>query len=126
MRCHPLRQNAICCYNRCKGTKKKVVKRKKIKKKVLIPQSRGNVTSVGAFQRKKAALKTKIQDILNGRSRFVIRKVPAVGSTGGRDLSSGGQSTSDGQQKEKVDSPPSVSRSNEEVKTDRCWLLIIL
>lgn len=97
------------------------MKRKKTKKiKMVSTQRRDNATSVGAFQRKpllnkKAALKTKIQDILSGRSRFVIRKVPAVG---GQNLTSGGQATSNGQHKEKVDSP-SVSRSNEEVKTDR-------
>lgn len=94
---------------------------------VLSPQRRDDAISVGPFQRKpllnkKAALKTKIQDILSGRSRFVIRKVPAVGSRGGQDLTSGGQATSNGQQKEKVYSPPSVSRSNEEVKTDRYCL----
>ncbi|XP_076614724.1 coiled-coil domain-containing protein 80 [Chaetodon auriga] len=109
---------------RCKTTKKKVVvTRKKMKKKmVLSPQRRGNVTSVVALQRKipldkKAALKSKIQDILSGRSRFVIRKVPAVGSTRGKDSSSGGQATSDRQ--EKVHSPPSVLKSGEEVKKNR-------
>ncbi len=114
---------------RCKTTKKKVVvTRKKMKKKmVLSPQRQGNVTSVVALQRKspqdkKAALKTKIQDILSGRSRFVIRKAPAVGSTRGKDSSSGGRATSNGQ--EKVHSPPSVSKSNEEVKKDRCCLHI--
>ncbi|XP_071322866.1 coiled-coil domain-containing protein 80 [Trachinotus anak] len=109
---------------RCKTTKKRVVvKRKKMKKTmVLSPQRRANVTSVVALQRKpldkKAALKSKVQDILRGRSRFVIRKVPAAGSTRGKDLSSG-QATSNGQQKEKVHSSPSVSRSNEETKKDR-------
>ncbi|XP_061589383.1 coiled-coil domain-containing protein 80 [Cololabis saira] len=66
---------------RCKSTKKKVVvKRKKRMKKVMLsPQRQGNVTYVVPPQRKspldkKAALKSKIQDILSGRSRFVIRK----------------------------------------------------
>lgn len=124
---NPLRQMifVIIFSFRCKTTKKKVVKRKKIKKKmVLNPQRRGNVTSVEALQRKpalnkKAVLQTKIQDILSGRSRFVIRKVPVVG-----DRSSSGEATSNGRQKEKVHNPPSVSRSNEKVKTDRCCLLI--
>ncbi|XP_060917543.1 coiled-coil domain-containing protein 80 [Labrus mixtus] len=106
---------------RCKTAKKKVVSRKKMKKMVLSPQRRGNVTSVVPLQRKppldkKAALKSKIQDILSGRSRFVIRKVPAVGSTRGKVTSSGG-ATSKGQ--EKVLSPPSVSKSREEVKKNR-------
>lgn len=90
---------------------------------VLSPHRRGNATSVVALQRKppldkKAALKSKIQDILRGRSRFVIRKVPAVGSTRGRDWSGGGRATSNGQ--ERVDGPSSMSKSKEEVKKDRC------
>ncbi|XP_059214188.1 coiled-coil domain-containing protein 80 [Centropristis striata] len=98
---------------RCKTFKKKLVKRKKMKKKIVLsPQRRGNVTSVVALQRKplldkKAALKSKIQDILSGRSRFVIRKVPA----------SGGRATSTGQERES--SLPSVSKSNGDVKKDR-------
>ncbi|XP_030004347.1 coiled-coil domain-containing protein 80 isoform X1 [Sphaeramia orbicularis] len=109
---------------RCKTTKKKVVVRKKMRKKILLsPQRRGNVTSVVSLQRKplldkKAALKSKIQDILNGRSRFVIRKVPGAGSTQGKDTSRG-QDTPNGQDKEQTDSPPSVSRTNEEVTTGR-------
>ncbi|XP_074474700.1 coiled-coil domain-containing protein 80 [Sebastes fasciatus] len=109
---------------RCKTTKKKVVmKRKRMKKKVVLsPQRRGNVTSVVTLQRrppldKKAALRSKIQDILSGRSRFVIRKAPAVGSTKGKDSSSGGRGTSNGL--ERVHSPPPVSKSNEEVEKDR-------
>uniref|UniRef100_A0A3Q3FMA8 Coiled-coil domain containing 80 like 2 n=1 Tax=Kryptolebias marmoratus TaxID=37003 RepID=A0A3Q3FMA8_KRYMA len=103
---------------RCKTTKKKVVsKRKKIiKKMVLSAQSRGNVTVMVSSQRipldKKAVVKSKIQDILNGRSRFVIRKV-AAGSTKGKELSSNTWGTSKGS------SPPSVSKKNEEIKTDK-------
>lgn len=90
---------------------------------VLSPHRRGNATSVVALQRKppldkKAALKSKIQDILSGRSRFVIRKVPAVGSTRGRDWSGGGRATSNRQ--ERVDGLPSMPKSKEEVKKDRC------
>ncbi|KAI3362388.1 hypothetical protein L3Q82_012690 [Scortum barcoo] len=108
---------------RCKTTKKKVMTKKKMKKKmVLSPKRPGNMTSVVPLQRrppvdKKAALKNKIQDILSGRSRFVIRKAPAVGSARGKDSSSGGRSTSDGQ--EKANSPPSVSKNSKEVKKDR-------
>lgn len=116
---------------RCKTVKKKVVKkRKKIKKTmVLSPQRRANITSVVPLQRKpldkKAALKNKVQDILNGRSRFVIRKVPAVETTREKDSSNGGQATSIGQEKEtQVHSSSSVSRSNEEVKKDRCLVFI--
>lgn len=102
---------------RCKTTKKKIViKRKKMTPS---PQRRGNVTSVVALQRrrpldKKAALKSKIQDILSGRSRFVIRKVPVRTKT----LSTDGRATSNAQEKARVTSPPSVSRSNEEIKKD--------
>ncbi|KAM4528367.1 coiled-coil domain-containing protein 80 isoform 2-T3 [Odontesthes bonariensis] len=85
---------------RCKTTKKKlVVKRKKMMKKMVLSSQRGgNVTSVLVTQRKplldkKAALKSKIQDILNGRSRFVIRKVPA-GSKRGKESSSNDLATS--------------------------------
>ncbi|XP_034752793.1 coiled-coil domain-containing protein 80 [Etheostoma cragini] len=109
---------------RCKTTKKKVVmKRKKIKKKMVpSPQRQGNMTSVVALQRKppldkKALLKSKIQDILSGRSRFVIRTVPAVGSTKGMASNSGGRATSNGH--ERVHSHTSVSKGNKEVKKDR-------
>ncbi|KAK5851930.1 hypothetical protein PBY51_023443 [Eleginops maclovinus] len=103
---------------RCKTTKKKIVMKRKMKKKkkVLSPQRRGNETSVVALQRKppmdkKTALKSKIQEILSGRSRFVIRKVPAAGSTREKESSSAGGATSNKQQK--VQSLPS------EVKKDR-------
>ena len=116
--------NAVLCFVllRCKTTKKKLVMKRK-KKKVLSPQRRGNVTSVVALQRKppmdkKAALKSKIQEILSGRSRFVIRK----GSTRVKESSSAGGATSNKQQK--VQSPPSVSKSIEEVKKDRCYVHI--
>ncbi|XP_029372217.1 coiled-coil domain-containing protein 80 [Echeneis naucrates] len=95
---------------RCKTIKKKVVVKRK-KSMVLSPQRQRNVTSVVPLQRKppldkKAALKSKIQDILSGRSRFVIRKVSTVGSP-------------KGQEKEKAHGSSSVSKSNEEVKKIR-------
>ncbi|XP_058474036.1 coiled-coil domain-containing protein 80 [Solea solea] len=108
---------------RCITTKKKVVmKRKKIRRmRVLSPQRQGNGTSLVALPRKppmdkKAALKSKIQDILSGRSRFVIRKAPAAGSTRGKDSSNGGQTVSNRLEKAKENSPPSVSKSDEERK----------
>ncbi|KAK7896279.1 hypothetical protein WMY93_021604 [Mugilogobius chulae] len=100
---------------RCKITKKKVMKRKKMKTKmVLSSQRRGNVTSVIAPQRKtvvdkKEALKNKIQDILNGRSRFVIRKGPSPGST---------PESSKAEEKQ-TDRQPSVTSSNQAEKTDK-------
>ncbi|XP_071769668.1 coiled-coil domain-containing protein 80 [Centroberyx gerrardi] len=111
---------------RCNVTKKRVVvKKKKMKRKmVLSSQRQGNVTSVVALNRKpamdkKAALKSKIQDILSGRSRFVIRKAPTVGSTRGKDSSSS-RATSSTQEKQRTHSPlDRESRTNEEVKTNR-------
>lgn len=101
--------------------------RKKMKRKmVLSPQRRGNMTSVVSLKRKplqdkKAVLKSKIQDILSGRSRFVIRKIPAVGSTREKEETSGRQSPSNEQKN--LPSPPSVSKSSEEVKKDRYSLI---
>lgn len=109
---------------RCKIAKKRVVvTRKKMKKKMaLSPQRRGNMTSVVAVQRKqpldkKAALRSKVQAILSGRSRFVIRKVPVVGSVRRRHWSSGSRAISNRQ--DRVSTPP-VSKGSEEVKKDRC------
>ncbi|XP_028273022.1 coiled-coil domain-containing protein 80 isoform X1 [Parambassis ranga] len=105
---------------RCKTAKKKVVVKRK-KKIVLSSQRQGNVTLVPPIQikkaplDKKAALKNKVQDILSGRSRFVIRKVPTRGKKSGSD----GQATSKVQEKENVLSPPSVSQSNNEEKKER-------
>lgn len=85
----------------------------------LSPHMRGNATSVLALQRKplldrKTALRSKIRDILSGRSRFVIRKLgPAKGGV----LSGGGQATSKGQ--ERGGDLSSVSTGKEEVKKDR-------
>ncbi|XP_072311462.1 coiled-coil domain-containing protein 80 isoform X2 [Eucyclogobius newberryi] len=103
---------------RCKIKKKVVMKRKKMKTKmVLSSQRRGNVTSVIAPQRKavldrKEALKSKIQDILSGRSRFVIRKGSSRGSTPEQNREEKGSQT----QKE-TDSLPSVTSSSHEKRT---------
>ncbi|KAI1882007.1 hypothetical protein AGOR_G00246240 [Albula goreensis] len=66
---------------KCKVLKKRVLVRKRgpVKKKIFSPQRQGNFTSVPRQQKpldKKAALKSQVQSILNGRSRFVIRKDP--------------------------------------------------
>lgn len=96
-------------------------KKKMTKKMVLSPQSQGNVTSMEALPKKnpldkKVALKTKIQDILSGRSRFVIRKVPVVGTTGRWESSSEDRTSYTKQ--EKVHDLPSGSRRSE-VKRER-------
>lgn len=85
-------------------------------KRRIVPSAHraGNVTSAGLqtlpATHKKAALKRRIQDILNGRSRFLIRKVPAAGSTHG-----GGQTPSGGE------GGASPSPPREEEKKDRCF-----
>lgn len=83
-----------------------------MKKRIVL--SAGNVTSAGLqtlpAAQKKAALRRRIQDILNGRSRFLIRKVPAAGSTSG-----GSQTPSRGE------GGASPSPPREEEKKDRCF-----
>lgn len=91
--------------------------RKAMKKRIVLsPHRAGNVTSAGlqtlSAAHKKAALKRRIQDILKGRSRFVIRKVPAAGSTSG-----GGHTPSGGE----AGVSPSLPNSREEEKKDRCF-----
>lgn len=104
------------------------MKRKKIKKKIVLsPHRRGNVTSVVTLRRKppldkQNALKSKIRDILNGNSRFVIRKPTAAGTKSSK---SDDRATSKLQEQEKVPNPPSVTWKNEEVKKDRCVLLYV-
>ncbi|XP_055009817.1 coiled-coil domain-containing protein 80 [Boleophthalmus pectinirostris] len=107
---------------RCKLTKKKVVrKRKRIKTKmVLSSQRRGNVTSVAAPKRKmvldkKEALKSKIQDILNGYYRFVIRKGSSPGST--QKLNPEQRKRTETQKE--TDRHPLVTSSNQEERIDK-------
>lgn len=82
-----------------------------------IPHRAGNVTSARlqtpSAAHRKAALKRRIQDILNGRSRFIIRKVPAAGAT----RNGGGQTPSGGE----GGASPSPPVSREEEKKDRCF-----
>lgn len=90
--------------------------KKTMKKKVVLsPHRAGNGTSAGlqtlSAAHKKAALKRRIQDILNGRSRFLIQKVPAGGSRGGQTPSGG----------EAGVSPSPSPNSREAEKEDRCF-----
>ncbi|KAJ8394302.1 hypothetical protein AAFF_G00047090 [Aldrovandia affinis] len=67
---------------KCKVIKKRVLVRKRgpAKKAPYSPQRQGNFTSVPKQRKpldKKAALKSQVQNILSGRSRFVIRKESA-------------------------------------------------
>ncbi|KAF4098655.1 coiled-coil domain-containing protein 80 [Onychostoma macrolepis] len=65
---------------KCKITKKRLVVKKQGtgKRRTFSPQRHANTTSIFVTQKtrldKKATLRNKVQDILNGRSRFVIRK----------------------------------------------------
>lgn len=64
---------------KCKITKKRVVKKQgSTKRRIFSPQKRSNGTFVFPAlkkpQDKKETLRNKVQDILSGRSRFVIRK----------------------------------------------------
>lgn len=65
---------------KCKITKKRVVvkKRGSTKRRIFGPKKRGNSTSIFPIHKKpldkKETLRNKVQDILSGRSRFVIRK----------------------------------------------------
>ncbi|XP_051907486.1 coiled-coil domain-containing protein 80 [Hippocampus zosterae] len=113
---------------RCESTKKKVVvKRKKMMKKkkiILSPQKKSNLTSEVTLQRKprmdkKAVLKSKIQDILSGKSRFVIWKAPAgrrKEATGDGGAAGGGKRE---EEKKNTQRPPAVSTGKEEVKQER-------
>lgn len=86
------------------------------------PHTRRNASSALALQRKpaldkKTAVRRRIQEILSGRSRFVIRKVaPAKGGPSG--AGSGGQ--------EGGGDPSFESRRKEEVKRDRYTRPLIL
>ncbi|XP_065142834.1 coiled-coil domain-containing protein 80 [Paramisgurnus dabryanus] len=65
---------------KCKVTKKRLVVKKQssTKQRTFSAQKQGNSTSIFPTQKKpldkKATLRNKVQDILSGRSRFVIRK----------------------------------------------------
>ncbi|KAK3555413.1 hypothetical protein QTP86_015701, partial [Hemibagrus guttatus] len=68
---------------RCKITKKRLVVKQNggKKRRIFSSQKQGDITSILNSQRqnldKKAAIRSKVQDILSGRARFVIRKTPA-------------------------------------------------
>ncbi|KAF5903714.1 coiled-coil domain-containing protein 80-like, partial [Clarias magur] len=77
---------------KCKITKKRLVVKQNggKKKRIVSPQNQGNVTSIFPSQQqtkdKKTAIRNKVQDILSGRSRFVIRKTS--GNRGGSKVTS--------------------------------------
>lgn len=71
-------------FQRCKITKKRLVVKQNggKKRRIFSPQKQGNVTSIFPSQRqtldKKAAIRSKVQDILSGRYRFVIHRGKAI------------------------------------------------
>ena len=109
-------------------TKKRLVKKKVShqKRKVFSPLRQGNVTTALLLQSKapldkKEALKSKIQDILSGRSRFIIRKTPARprgGQGSGTSTNSEGEESPRSQTKV-TEKDRGVSLGKEEVKDNR-------
>ncbi|KAM9450827.1 coiled-coil domain-containing protein 80 [Clarias gariepinus] len=77
---------------RCRITKKRLVVKPNggKKRRIVSPQNQGNFTSIFPSHQqtkdKKAAIRNKVQAILNGRSRFVIRKTS--GNRGGGKVTS--------------------------------------
>ncbi|XP_051960774.1 coiled-coil domain-containing protein 80-like [Xyrauchen texanus] len=71
---------------KCKITKKRLVMKKQgsTKQRTFSPQRQPNSTSIFPIQKKpldkKATLRNKVQDILSGRSRFIIHKTPGSAS----------------------------------------------
>lgn len=108
---------------KCKITKKRIVVKKQgsSKRRTFSPQRQTNTTSIVLTQKirldKKETLRNKVQDILSGRSRFVIRK--ATGGSGNGKPSDKGGSGSSKNEKSKLDSKKKASdgdRNKEPVK----------
>ncbi|KAK2827383.1 hypothetical protein Q7C36_018309 [Tachysurus vachellii] len=108
---------------RCKITKKRLVAKQNSgkKRRIFSLQKQGNVTSILNSQRqnldKKAAIRSKVQDILRGRSRFVIRKTPV--SPGGSKVNSTPKTGTNEETKLKHDSPTESTDDTEEKTTTR-------
>lgn len=94
---------------KCKITKKRLVVKKQgsSKRRTFSPQRHANTTSIFSTQKirldKKATLRNKVQDILSGRSRFVIRKTTDGSSNGKPSTKAGSKSVSSGNEKPKHD-----------------------
>ncbi|KAL2100029.1 hypothetical protein ACEWY4_004423 [Coilia grayii] len=95
---------------RCKIIKKRPVAKRPgpVQRRVFSSQRMGNVTAISTSLRapvdKKEALKSKVQDILSGRSRFVIRKITAASKEGngpGSDAKDSQRGTGNSSQKRK-------------------------
>ncbi len=94
---------------KCKITKKRLVVKKQGsgKRRTFSPQKHVNTTSIFLTQKtrldKKATLRNKVQDILSGRSRFVIRKTTGSSVNGKPSAKAGSKSGSNGNERLKHD-----------------------
>uniref|UniRef100_A0A9J8D622 Coiled-coil domain containing 80 like 2 n=1 Tax=Cyprinus carpio carpio TaxID=630221 RepID=A0A9J8D622_CYPCA len=90
---------------KCKITKKRLVVKKQGsgKRRTFSPQKHANTTSIFLTQKtrldKKATLRNKVQDILNGRSRFVIRKTTGSSGNSKASAKAGSKSGSSGNER---------------------------
>ena len=125
-----------------------VKKRRTMKRKTALGALRGgNITTVNAAAAaarlrklpldRKAALKSKIQDILMGRSRFVIRRTPPPGrkegsAGGGGGVVDGGgggavgvvTALRRGKEKVELSRPDGAVKAKEESNANRCFLFM--
>lgn len=83
---------------KCKITKKRLVIKKQgsSKRRTFSPQRQMNTTSIKIRLDKKATLRNKVQDILSGRSRFVIRKTTGGSGNGKPSTKAGSKSGTNG------------------------------
>ncbi|XP_051537655.1 coiled-coil domain-containing protein 80 [Myxocyprinus asiaticus] len=109
---------------KCKITKKKLVVKKQgsTKKRTFSPQRQANITSIFPTKKKpldkKATLRNKVQDILSGRSRFIIRKTPGSSSHGKPSTKAGSKSGSSGNERLKHDGQRKTADSDRKPETE--------
>lgn len=95
---------------KCKITKKRLVMKKpgSSKRRTFSPQRQLNTTSILTQKirlDKKATLRNKVQDILSGRSRFVIRKITGGSGNGKPSTKAGLKSGSNGKHDDQKKTP---------------------
>lgn len=107
---------------KCKITKKRLVVKKQGsgKRRTFSPQKHVNTTSISLTQKtrldKKATLRNKVQDILSGRSRFVIRKATGNSKASAK---AGSKSGSSGNERLKLDDQKKTPDSNRHPEPER-------
>ncbi|XP_052444948.1 coiled-coil domain-containing protein 80 [Carassius gibelio] len=107
---------------KCKITKKRLVVKKQGsgKRRTFSPQKHVNITSIFLTQKtrldKKATLRNKVQDILSGRSRFVIRKATGNSKASAK---AGSKSGSSGNERLKLDDQKKTPDSNRHPEPER-------